>query len=119
MKINNYALTYFFLFALTVVCGYRFYDYVLKKNYAVIVHTSCDPSINKCFFSDCKPEVVGCDVGPFEKVEIRAFNAPTCLLEHTCGSFTCANRDQCIITFCNDNNINEGESCIAPLNSGK
>ncbi len=116
MKSNTYKLM-FFLLLVILVCGYRYYDYVLKQNYTVIVNTLCDTNKSNCFISDCDPEVVGCEAKPYKKVEVQAFNAPKCLLEHTCVDFFCdTTQGQCSVTYCNNDNIEDGESCSTMSN---
>jgi len=103
----------FILILLSGIVAYRFYQYVILHNFTVISHTSCDVTRDSCFVMDCSPEEDGadCDIEPYEKVDIMAYEAPQCLLEHTCELFSCDGKASCSITFCSEETLQEGEVC--------
>jgi hypothetical protein len=95
------------------VGGYRYYQYVIKKNFILEINTTCDPKTEKCF----SPST---DLGFFDtsykKIRIIENYAPKCLEEHSCESFNCPNNWQntniCQTTYCSDDTKNEGEECL-------
>lgn len=96
---------------IVVIVGFRYYQYVIERNFTVLANISCDPTSEVCFVSDCSPEDVGCDLTPYKKVSIRASDAPKCIEEHNCEAFSCDGISTCMITYCNDSTIEEGEVC--------
>lgn len=103
--------------ALLVVVAYRYDEYVLQRDFTLVVTAPCDTSAHSCFISDCSPaDNPGCVVGPYEKVKILAREAPRCLEEHSCSSFSCTAYATCSATFCTSNVLEDGESC-APMGS--
>ena len=101
--------------ALAVVIGFRYEEYVVRREFTLLVNAPCDPSVHICFVSDCSPkEDPGCYVGPYEKVEILSREAPVCLEERACSSFTCDSYKQCSISFCDESSLENGESCVGP-----
>ena len=102
------------LFALIIIAviGFRYYEYVLRGDFMMNVYAPCDPSVEKCFVSDCSPaDDLSCPIGPYKKVEVREGDAPRCLEEHQCASFTCAGIASCTATYCSDATLEDGESC--------
>ncbi len=107
-------LTLLFTLALVVVTvAYRYDQYVLHKNYIVNAQAPCDPTTEQCFVSDCTPGDPGCDTSPYEKVTMSAAEAPACLEEHSCDSFSCAGSLSCSIAYCSDDTLEDGETCTA------
>lgn len=109
--------TYFLLLAflgLVAILGYRYDQYVLKQNYLLEVAVSCDPAAQSCFAVDCDPEDPECDATPYAKVTILAKDAPACLQEHSCESFSCGSVESCTETFCSEESLVEGEICAIP-----
>ena len=102
-----------FSIAILIVIGYRFDQYVLQKNYRVDAHTVCDPKTERCFAADCSsgsdPE---CDPTPYKKVQVRAAEAPACLLENNCDSFSCTT-SSCKTLYCDDSTLEDGEVCTS------
>ena len=94
------------------VVGFRYYEYVVNRNFIINVYTACNPSTEQCFVSDCSPEDdLSCPNGPYKKIEIRDADAPQCLEEHTCTNFICGDIASCTATYCSEENLEEGESC--------
>jgi hypothetical protein len=110
----NNPLKYFFIVTLIFIfciIGYRYYDYVYKQNFILSVSVTCDPAIHSCFVWDCGEEE-GCDATPYEKIEILAYQAPQCLEEHNCESFSCTGLESCTVTYCSEDTLSEGEKCL-------
>lgn len=99
----------FVLFCITV--GYRYEQYIIKKNFTLEVNTVCDPSTEKCFQMDCDATSPDCDTSTYKKVSILAHDAPKCLEEHNCESFSCAGISSCSITDCSTETFVDGEVC--------
>ncbi len=104
-------------FAVLMLCaivfvGYNFERYYVQKMYPVHVFTACDPTRHSCFTADPASSDPTFQAGTYEKVQISAAAAPSCLDEHTCKNFSCAGvQGTCAITFCSKDNLETGESC--------
>jgi hypothetical protein len=110
-KAQKYWLL-FFIFAVLVVAGYRYQQYILQENFLLEVNTTCDPAVDSCFVVDCSPEEDPfCDTTPYKKIEIKTYEAPECLQEHICENFSCTGKETCTETFCSDEVLEDGESC--------
>ncbi len=101
----------FFALVIVLVAGMRYYDYVVKKNFLFDVAVECDPSSETCFVWDCDVNDPECDSTPYKKVEILAQNSPKCLEEHSCENFSCDGLEECSVTTCSDETLDEGEVC--------
>lgn len=109
----------FVIIAIFAVVGYRYDQYVFKKNYVVNAAAPCDAAMNSCFAADCSPEEdASCDTTPYEKVTLPAADAPDCLLENSCSQFDCSNANQCTITYCTPDTAEDGEVCTNGSGSG-
>jgi hypothetical protein len=108
-----------FIATVLVVMGARYYDYVIKEDYLLEVHTNCDSTSEACFVVDCDNEDPDCDLTPYKKVEIVAHVAPKCLEEHTCEAFSCEGLGECYLTYCSDEVLEDGEKCsnLSELNN--
>jgi hypothetical protein len=68
--------------------------------------------------SDCSPEEdLECDSSPYKRVEILKSDAPSCLEEHTCDSFSCSGIENCSITLCSEDELEDGEKCLSTFNN--
>src|ERR1035437_1576702 len=113
-KSTTYLLIFLFII-LFIITGYRYKEYVRDKNFTLEVNTVCDINNEKCFVSDCSADDSECDTTPYKKVEILANQAPKCLEEHNCSSFSCESRKKCSVTYCNVNSIENGEKCATQV----
>lgn len=110
----NKLSKYFFvliILSLLFVIGYRYYDYIYKRDFLIYVNIPCDPITEECFVSDCQSEI-DCDNSPYKKIEIMAYDVPKCLEEHSCKNFYCSVYNNCNVTHCSDDTLIEGEKCI-------
>lgn len=98
---------------IAAVVAYRYYDYVVERNFTLDVYTNCDPTAHSCFNLTDPSLGYGFEDGPYEKVNITAKYAPACLEEHTCSSFSCAgiSESKCSITYCSADTLSDGEAC--------
>ncbi len=112
-KNPKFLLTLVFLIVICVVAN-RFYQYYINKNFLVEVNAVCDPKTETCFSPTCESDELGCEPAPYKKVEILYKDAPRCLEEHNCTEFTCGLNTQCIITYCSESTLSDGESCFVP-----
>jgi hypothetical protein len=86
--------------------------YYVDKSYVVTVITSCDPVLHNCFETDPNNPDPNLSIPVYEKVEVTAFAAPTCLDEHTCRDFSCEGvKGMCSITYCIEDSKDPGEFC--------
>ena len=100
------------LFLLVTVVGYRFYQYKILRNFLLEVNTVCNPEVEECFVMDCVEGELDCDTSPYKKVEILAHDAPVCLEEHMCESFSCPSySNQCVVVYCSEETLLDGEIC--------
>lgn len=94
-----------------VIAGHNFERYYLAKDYPLHVFTACDPISHSCFIADEATADPTFQNGPYEKVEIGAAHAPSCLGEHTCSNFSCDGISACSVTYCSESSKEEGETC--------
>jgi hypothetical protein len=110
-KLSKYLFIIMML-ALLCVVGYRYYGYVYMKNFLIDVNAVCDPKRQSCFVADCDPADSECDTTPYIKVELLAHDAPVCLEEHSCQTFSCSGLSNCTITTCSSESLSDGEKCF-------
>ncbi|MFH0755115.1 MAG: hypothetical protein V1910_00410 [bacterium] len=110
-KSAKYFLLLFLIFILLIIV-YKYKQYILDKNFNLIVNTSCNLNEENCFISDCKPESDSdCKLTPYKKVIISAKIAPACLGEHNCIDFLCKDKTACSLIYCSNETLEEGEIC--------
>ena len=112
MKIKSQYVVVLIIIIFLVTCGYRYYQYVINKNFTIDVNTSCDINKDKCF---SYLEEDGTVSEPYKKVTLLAKYALSCLEEHTCPNFSCPTdikEDDCLTTYCSEDILDEGESCV-------
>jgi hypothetical protein len=109
---NKFSKYFFVLIILSLICvmGYRYYEYIYLRNFLLDVNVPCDPTTEQCFVADCEPGP-DCDSTPYAKVEIIAHDAPVCLEEHACESFSCDGINSCNVTYCSADSLVDGEVC--------
>jgi hypothetical protein len=94
------------------VIGFRYQEYVLYRHFPMTVYAPCNALEEKCFVSSCSPEEdIGCPIGPYKKIFIQNSDAPHCLENHSCDSFSCDGIASCETTYCGDDSVEDGESC--------
>lgn len=110
----NYKLSTFGIMGLLIVLstiGYRYYDYFIAKNISLYAFTPCSPDIENCFISSEESAYFEFQLEPYKKIEILDKYAPTCLEEHTCENFSCDGIESCIVTYCSEETLEDGEYC--------
>lgn len=112
MRLTSNILAPILVFAFALTVASRYYHYVAERDFALVANTACDPRAHACFVASCEPGR-GCDLEPYEKVEVLAKGAPACFEEHSCTDFTCGGRRACSITYCTPAVLAEGEVCTA------
>ena len=106
---NSIAAAAIVLALLTVMAG-RYQGYVNDRNYVLKAAVPCDPADNSCFVSTCQSgDDPGCE--PYAKVQVLARNAPSCLEEHACTTFSCEGRPECRLSYCSHDTLEAGERC--------
>lgn len=108
--LNTIAVSTILLVLLSVIVG-RYQGYVVGGDFLLQTKMSCDPGAAACFVSDCQP---GADLNcePYAKVEVLARDAPACLEEHACETFSCGGRLGCSVSYCSDAALEGGERCL-------
>ena len=108
-KKSKVLLVVFVIMLATSVVA-TFERYVIKKDYLIYAHVSCDPTINSCFYYE--PEE-GEEVEYYQKIYRKAYNIPLCdPEEEDCDALTCpVGEAECEIVSCGEETLEEGESC--------
>lgn len=113
MKNSRFILLIIFL--VIIVVGYRYNEYVLSRHFDVLATTECDPISESCFFWDCTvDEEEDCDTTPYGKVEMAAYETPSCLLENNCEEFFCEDYKTCEAVMCSEETVSSWEGCTSP-----
>ena len=114
-KHTKYFISFIVLVFILII-GYQFYYYVIKNNFVLYARTSCDPITEACFAPNCSEDSdSSCEDRPYKKIEKLAINAPGCDLSiESCKNLVCeVGEEGCEITMCEENTLEEGESCMA------
>jgi hypothetical protein len=111
-KVSTWIFFAVIIAIIGVVAGHNFYRYYLQKNYVLHVLTSCDTTTHSCFIADPATADPTFQSAPYDKVEISAAVAPSCLEEHTCTDFACTGiKGYCDLSYCSPATLEDGESC--------
>lgn len=97
---------------LLIVIIYRFEQYQVEKNFYIYGTVACDTEFESCFGYECAAEDAECEISAYKKVELHASNAPKCLFENDCSSFSCTNLENCSETYCSEETLEDGEVCL-------
>jgi hypothetical protein len=97
--------------AVTATGAYKYREFVLDKDYTLLITVGCDPSREQCFEMDCEEGVDGCDTTPYKKASVLASVAPQCALQGYCENFECSSDGNCEVTYCSSDTVEEGERC--------
>lgn len=115
MRSQSLWLVLLLVAGLFLAIAARYYSYFVTQDFIIYANVICDTNVEACFVSDCIPgEDLGCDGLPYKKIEILANEAPKCILEHTCETFSCENYPSCVVTYCSADVIEDGEACLDP-----
>ena len=80
--------------------GYAYWHFVIDKNYTLVYHADCDPTMEVCYVWECDPEAIDeeekCtgdpdeDVWYYKHLERLAKNVPECNTDdENCDAFGC------------------------------
>lgn len=115
---NN--LSYFIAVIILIILligSYRYYQYMVERNFVIEVNTICDPQKDTCFSAT---DDLSYGQNPYEKLTLTARYVSQCLEEHTCNSFSCPRvlekSSICEVTYCSDDTKIDGEECVGPTN---
>ena len=111
-----------FFIVIFIVSAMSFYKVLAQNNYYVKMETDCDPEKEKCFIKECNPEE---DSERPENQEERisyskiinkkASAIPACDSKNeTCLELNCEGDRFCQETFCDEKNVEKGETCNDP-----
>jgi len=105
-------------FALVVILAvWKFYVFVVKKDFIITNHISCDPTYESCFATICEEGDTECDTEPYKKIEKNAKNIPLCDKNDptNCEELTCGQSEpDCVIILCSEETSEDGEKCTEP-----
>jgi hypothetical protein len=105
---------YLIILVVLIVGVYRYYQYIIQKNFLITVNTVCSSIEEDCFYATSTDVNFG--QNPYKKVIILKNVSPKCLEEHDCDSFSCANISNdphiCSTTYCSDETKTDGENCL-------
>ena len=85
--------------------AYRYLEYTQEKNFIVFAQLPCNSLIENCFVVE--------DSATFKKVSVSAKDAPHCVYEGDCENFSCDSMSECQITYCSNEILLDGESCVS------
>lgn len=113
MKALRITSTVIMFILLTWMGLYRYYDYMILKDFTMSVYAPCNQNSEDCFIVTEESDVFfDFQYEPYKKVEISYSVMPKCLEEHTCEEFSCGELSECSTTFCSPETQEEGEVCI-------
>ncbi len=119
-KSKIFFLVFFLLIAIVTVITYM--KYFVAKDYYITAQADCDPATEVCFAHTCDPEIDGeCPedeadrVSYYKLVNKRANLIPLCdPNEEDCNALECLEGMDCQVTYCDEDNVPEGEECNDP-----
>lgn len=102
------------LILLVVSAAYKFYVFVIERDYVIAAEVSCDPSEEPCFVWNCSLEDPECDQTPYKYITKNAKNAPVCdPYTEECNELVCeAGEPECEYTVCSEETLSEEEFCL-------
>lgn len=103
------------LLAVTTLLGAAVARYLAYADgdYLIIASVPCDATTGSCFVAECGAEIGSdCDGLPYAKATLLAREAPACIEEHSCTTFSCEGREVCSVISCGDDTVAEGERCM-------
>jgi len=107
----NYFLVFVFLSLFLVVFS-AFYNLYFKKDYDFLVETSCDNSIENCFYRDCSvEECPPNNLSLYKQYHMRAYDFEKC--ENEDCTNLCTTTNLCTQVLCSEQDIEEG-LCLTP-----
>jgi hypothetical protein len=129
-KIANRIFYIILTLLILISVGVTFNKIVIQKDYQIVAETSCDPAIEKCFVYTCDPaDDSTCPVEESERtsyykmVSKKAANIALC--ETTVDKVGCdtelnctPDEEFCSYTFCDPDNLADGETCAEVPSNG-
>lgn len=113
MDNKSKLLFLFLLAALVLLTFFKFKHYIQEREYIIYDSIECNPQIESCFVADCNPEIdEDCDLTPYKKAERIASYVKSCEITGKCQESMCDNPEQCLVTHCSLDNLEEGEICL-------
>jgi len=110
-KHPNYFLVFVF-FSLFLVVFSAFYNLYFKKDYDFLVETSCDNSIENCFYRDCLvEECPPNNLSLYSQYHMRAYDFEKC--ENEDCTNLCTTTNLCTQVLCSEQDIEDG-LCLTP-----
>jgi hypothetical protein len=105
----------FWIFGILLVAsiGITFYKYIVKKDYIIMAHVSCDPQTESCFYVPCEGIDCTTEIEYYKIINKKAYNIELCdSTVEDCKPLVCNNGEKdCEIISCSVDTISEGEEC--------
>ncbi len=130
-KLTTANKIFYIVLVLVIVgsVGFTFLRLVVWKDYQIVAEVSCEPAVESCFHYEPEPCAEGdtaCLALPLEEaydyklISKKAATIYAC--EQTAEKLGCSpeelscveNEEDCSYTFCDLDNLAEGEACSAP-----
>lgn len=114
-KKSRYLL-YLLIILLVGSAIYKFYKFVIERDFIITAEISCDPEVENCFIWDCDIADEECDQSPYKYITKNAKNAPLCdpYTDEGCEELFCSPGEaDCEITICSEDELGDEEICSA------
>jgi len=105
----------FWIFGILLVAsiGITFYKYIVKKDYIIMAHISCDPQTESCFYASCEGADCPAQIDYYKIINKKAYNIELCdPAVEDCNPLVCKEGEKdCEIISCSADTLSEGEEC--------
>jgi hypothetical protein len=118
MDTKSKILVWGFIGLLVAVSLWKFNALVQRHDFLVDTHVACDTGKFSCFTMECDSESgEDCTNEMYAKMVKRADTMSLCnKFEEECPELECSlGEADCEITYCSDDALEEGESCVGPI----
>jgi hypothetical protein len=121
MDRKSKILIVIFVLLLIGSVGLTLYKY-WAKDYQIYGFAPCDPQTESCFYYPCEEGDDSCnpdEIEYYKKVEKTASNTELCDPNNEgCNPLVCGeNENDCYITLCSEDALEEGEACSEIINN--
>lgn len=109
-KKSRYLLVIFVVLFLASV-GWKYYVFIIERDFIVRTTTPCDPTEEVCFADGTE------DAGYYKKIEKNAKNITPCnpLENDVCPDLVCEpNEEDCTVLHCSEETLEAEETCTNP-----
>ena len=116
MDKKSKILVWIFIVALIASVGITYYRYIIKRDYLIFAHVSCDPKVESCFYIQCEGSDCPSEIEYYKKISKKAFNIELCDSENSeCQPLVCKDGEaDCEIIGCSVDTVEQDENCSVP-----